>query len=84
LKSLSKHPDQWIKIDPLRHTMKFHNFGDKGILLQLLKRNKSSKKVTCTESEIRKASDFSTATLTMKPFPQKIKQSYHMTWKFHS
>lgn len=61
----SKHPEHWVKTATARLIiMKFHNLGDKGMILELLGRSKT--KVTFAGSETRKASNTSIATLEVK------------------
>lgn len=65
LKWPSKHPEHWVKTATARLIiMKFHNLGDKGMILELLGRSKT--KVTFAGSETRKASNTSIATLEVK------------------
>lgn len=68
------------------HIGKFHNLGNKGLMLELLGRSKA--KVTFARSETRKASNTSRATLDVKRlwrhFHKSKTESYHMPARFHS
>lgn len=68
------------------HIGKFHNLGNKGMMLERLGRSKA--KVTFARSETRKASNTSRATLDVKRlwrhFHRSETESYHMPTQFHS